>query len=209
MKHSEMMSEIITDGVKISVMPTVEASSVPPAIFEKSSVGKVTIWPCPRKKVNRKILVDTRKVNSALATRLCISIGSVTRHNTCQRLAPKISSSRSLIAARGVPRSLSPKVTFFYGQMWKQRVTLKDHADIGVLNRLFGHVFSVERDRAADGADQPCDHAQRRSLDVARPAKQRHHFSGFDVQIDTLDFDECIELLANGIELNLSHMAFP
>ncbi|MNC55613.1 hypothetical protein D3C75_1051510 [compost metagenome] len=90
--------------------------------------------------------------------------------------------------------------------MGEQRVGLKHHTDVPLLNRAIGHVLAVDEDLPATGFLQPGDQAQDRGFTAAGRAKQRHHIPTGDRQTQVFNHGVVAKLL---FILNVRHVVHP
>ncbi len=86
---------------------------------------------------------------------------------------------RCSASALATLRRRSPKAVFLHhSQVRKQRVGLKDHADIALIHRDVGHVRAAEQHRTRIRLLEAGDDSQRRGLPAPRRPEQRDELAG-------------------------------
>ncbi|MNQ09483.1 hypothetical protein D3C85_223000 [compost metagenome] len=90
-------------------------------------------------------------------------------------------------------------------QVRVERIALEHHRDVALLRRqVVGPCAADAQLAAADGL-QPRDHAQQRRLAAARGADEHDELAVGNVQVDAVHDGHAGEILAQLLELNLSH----
>ena len=78
----------------------------------------------------------------------------------------------------------------------EQRIGLEHHVERTLVRQQIVQRLAVEHDAAAAGLFEPAQAAQQRGFAAARAAEQREDLTLADIQIDVVERDEPIELLA-------------
>ncbi len=79
-----------------------------------------------------------------------------------------------MISLADTPAIFKPKPTFCHRQVWKQRISLKHHANIALIGPQVRHILPVDLDRANGRRLKPRHHPQNRGFPAARRAQKRN-----------------------------------
>ncbi len=95
------------------------------------------------------------------------------------------------------------------GHVWKQRIGLKDHADIALVWLEIDNIFAIDFNCALIGTFKARNHTQNRGLATARWAEEGNEFALFDSEVEIVDDGSGAEALFQVLEIKKSHECYP